>query len=126
MEESSFTDQEHQRAGPYVIEWGVELEAQHSAWAQTNRSESTTTTAKRPASSIKDGSGPNKKAKTGDNAVTTDEEMAEFFEQNSISKVSAWPPGFLLPSINADVALFVAFRGCFEGVDPHKRNGCKW
>ena len=77
-----------QRAGAYVTEWGVELEAQYQEWAQANQGTATSARLpKRPASSAKDDSEPKKKAKATETDVLTDEDMKDHFDRNAIGKV---------------------------------------
>ena len=88
------------RAGPYIKEWGDELEKVHTAWAEENRSISTSISAKRPASSAITEEGESKKrAKTAsgvsggrvqgviENEVS-DANMREHFKKNSLGKLT--------------------------------------
>lgn len=79
-----------QRAGPYATDWGIELEAQHSAWEKGNRGTGSSVSAKRSAAGQADGLSVrgNKKAKTTDDAVMDDASMRKLFEKDGIKMVS--------------------------------------
>lgn len=75
------------RAGPYVIDWGQELEQQFRAWQKENAGHlSSTGATKRAAPSKSDAA---KKSKT-DNGTDgpDDSEMRKRFEQNTIDKLT--------------------------------------
>ena len=78
------------RAGSYVIDWGVELDAQTKAWEKENQFSTTAAPAKRAATGIAElpdrGS---KKIKTADaDDGMSDEAMKKAFDKNEIGKVS--------------------------------------
>lgn len=84
-----------QRAGPYVVDWGVELEEQYQAWRKD--SGPTTTLTKRPAvaSSHQDGGTAAKKSKTHATATSSsdgvgDEEMKDNYNKNTVGKVCVY------------------------------------
>ncbi|KAL8795492.1 MAG: hypothetical protein Q9195_002081 [Heterodermia aff. obscurata] len=78
------------RAGPYVMNWGRELEAQISAWEQENQSAATTAPTKRSIVADTDLPGRGaKRAKTGDlDDVMSDEAMKKSFDRNEIGKLT--------------------------------------
>ena len=79
-----------QRAGSYVVDWGVELEAQAKAWEQENQSAATSVPTKRTAT----GSGDlpdrgSKRIKAADiDDAASDEAMKKAFDKNEVDKVS--------------------------------------
>lgn len=73
-----------QRAGAYVVDWGIELEQQYQAWVKENRGAAVG--AKRPAPGD-DGAAP-KRQKTSSAGTIDDTEMRAHFDKNNISKVS--------------------------------------
>ena len=81
------TDTLGQRAGAYVLDWGIELESQYQAWAQENRG--TATLAKRPAPVplAKDGLQSDKKVHVADEGVLGDKEMRAHFDKKRVGKV---------------------------------------
>jgi ATP-dependent DNA helicase 2 subunit 1 len=77
------------RAGPYVVEWGEELEKQYGLWQKEHGGHGSLAAvgSKRTA----DGSvgGPSKKAKTKDEAhMPTEEDMREKFNKGTIDKLT--------------------------------------
>ncbi|MCJ1433512.1 ATP-dependent DNA helicase II subunit 1 [Xylographa pallens] len=75
------------RTGSYVTEWGYELEAQYQLWAQANRSASTTTLAKRPASSAVKSEGESSKRVRLAAEAMSDAEMQRHVKAGTVSKV---------------------------------------
>ena len=73
-----------QRAGAYVVDWGIELEQQSQAWVKENRGAATG--AKRPAPGD-DGAAP-KKQKTSIAGIIDDTEMRAHFDKSNINKVN--------------------------------------
>lgn len=76
------------RAGPYVLDWGYELERQSQEWSKSN--ETTSAPSKRSAASIKDELPVRgeKRIKTADSDVgMTDEHIKTAFEKRTIGKV---------------------------------------
>lgn len=80
-----------QRAGPHVMDWGHELQAQILAWEQENQSFATAAPGKRTASSNADLVDRGvKRAKTVDpDDVMSDEAMKIAFDKNEVGKVSS-------------------------------------
>lgn len=72
-----------QRAGAYVVDWGIELEQQYQARVKENRE--ATAMGKRAAPGD-DGAAP-KKRKTSNSGTIDDIEMRAHFDKNNISKV---------------------------------------
>ena len=78
------------RAGPYVVDWGVELEAQTKAWEKENGSSATTAPTKRSAagnSELPERSNKRVKALDGEDRMS-DEAMKQAFDKNEVGKVS--------------------------------------
>ncbi|MCJ1320483.1 ATP-dependent DNA helicase II subunit 1 [Xylographa vitiligo] len=75
------------RTGSYVTEWGHELEAQYQTWAQASRSASTTTLAKRPASSAVKSEGESSKRVRVAAEVISDADMRGHVKAGTLGKV---------------------------------------
>ncbi|KAI9872889.1 MAG: ATP-dependent DNA helicase II subunit 1 [Pleopsidium flavum] len=107
-----------QRAGPYVIDWGLELEQQYQAWKRDNQS--TTTLAKRPGPN--DTGGAPKKPKTAATAGVDnvgDDEMRDHYNKNTVNKLTvaalrSWMARKNLDTIGKKADLVERIEGFFE------------
>jgi len=79
-----------QRAGSYVVDWGIELEAQTKAWEMENQSAGPAASAKRVAAGSADlAERGHKKIKTvDDDNGMSDEAMKKAFDKNQVEKLT--------------------------------------
>jgi ATP-dependent DNA helicase 2 subunit 1 len=95
----------HKRAGPYVVEWGEQLEEEHRAWEQTEGRAAAAALPKRPASSAAGpGGSPEKKRVKTEDGGPAEEDMRAAWKQERIGKFTV-----------AELKAFAASKGIDAG-----------